>query len=117
MIQADGDAGEDGGQHREVRSMYGLTLRSEGKMRAQVCASASHNANSRMGIRAAPENSKLVAPGCVERHGNTDKGVNVGEKRTSERNQFLQSELCFPNLLLSSQINASSTGKMCGNEK
>lgn len=86
-------------------------------MRAQVCASPSHNGNSRMEVRAAPENSKLVAPGCIERHGNTDKGVNVGEKRTTERNQFLQSELYFPNLLLSSQINASGTGKMCGNEK
>lgn len=63
MIQADGDAGGDGGQCREVRSMCGPILCSEGKMRALVCASASHNANSRMEIRAAPENFKLVAPG------------------------------------------------------
>lgn len=95
MIQADGDAGEDGGQRREVRSMYGLTLRSEGKMRAQVCASTSHNANSRMGIRAAPENSKLVAPGCIERHGNTDKGVNVGEKRTQKGTNFCKVNCIF----------------------
>lgn len=85
MIQVDGDVGGEGGQCREVRSMYGPTLCSEGKMGAQFCASASHNANSRMEIRAAPENSKFVVPGCIERHGNTDKGVKVGEKRTLQK--------------------------------
>lgn len=64
MIQANGDAGGDGGQRREVRSVYGLTLRSEGKMRAQVCASASHNANSRMESRAPQKTPNLLLQGA-----------------------------------------------------
>lgn len=39
------------------------TLCSEGRIRAEVGDSASDNGNNRMGIMAAPENSKIVAPG------------------------------------------------------